>query len=220
MDQPVHSLGDLFAQLGLPADDASIDAFIRAHSPIPAYISLADASFWNPSQAAFLKQQWLGDADWAEAVDQLDLALRCNRNGPALGVLFVCEGNADLSQMAEALLRRIAGNRFDVRSAGLVALPLERAAVEVMREIGIDISRHASKTLSDFADRKFDYVITLCDTVKGSCIDFPRDGHNLHWHFEHPRIAGESAELHLARFRAIRDGLQRKLEIWTAGICR
>ena len=76
MDQPIHPFSDLFAQLGLPADEQSIRQFIASHGPLSANILLADAPFWTPSQATFLKEEKLEDADWAELVDQLDLALR------------------------------------------------------------------------------------------------------------------------------------------------
>ena len=76
MDQPIHPFSDLFAQLGLPADEQSIRQFIASNGPLSADILLADAPFWTPSQATFLKEEKLEDADWAELVDQLDLALR------------------------------------------------------------------------------------------------------------------------------------------------
>ena len=76
MDQPIHPFSELFAQLGLPADEQSIRQFIALHSPLRADIDLADAPFWTESQAAFLKEEKLEDADWAELVDQLNLALR------------------------------------------------------------------------------------------------------------------------------------------------
>ena len=76
MDQPIHPFSDLFAQLGLPADEQSIRQFIASHGLLSADILLADAPFWTPSQATFLKEEKLEDADWAELVDQLDLALR------------------------------------------------------------------------------------------------------------------------------------------------
>ena len=76
MDQPIHRFNDLFAQLGLPADEQAIRQFIASHGPLRADILLADAPFWTASQAAFLKEEKLEDADWAELVDQLDLALR------------------------------------------------------------------------------------------------------------------------------------------------
>ena len=76
MDQPIHFFSELFAQLGLPADEASIRQFIAAHSPLRSELDLADAPFWTDSQAAFLREEKLEDADWAELVDQLNLALR------------------------------------------------------------------------------------------------------------------------------------------------
>ena len=76
MDQPIHPFSELFAQLGLPADEPSIRQFIATHSPLRSDIDLADAPFWTPSQATFLKEEKLEDADWAEQVDQLNLALR------------------------------------------------------------------------------------------------------------------------------------------------
>ena len=76
MDQSNHRFSELFAQLGLPADDQAIAQFIATHSPLRADIDLADAPFWTPAQATFLKEEKLEDADWAELVDQLDVALR------------------------------------------------------------------------------------------------------------------------------------------------
>lgn len=78
MDQPVHALKDLFAQLGLADDPDAIAAFIRTHSPLPDHISLADAPFWSPAQAAFLREELAEDADWAELIDQLSAALRAS----------------------------------------------------------------------------------------------------------------------------------------------
>lgn len=76
MDQPIHQFSDLFAQLGLPNDEQSIQQFIITNSPLRSDLDLADAPFWTDSQAAFLKEEKLEDADWAELVDHLNLALR------------------------------------------------------------------------------------------------------------------------------------------------
>ena len=76
MDPPIHQFSDLFSQLGLPADEPAIRQFIATHGPLRADIVLADAPFLTASQAAFLREEKLEDADWAELVDQLDLALR------------------------------------------------------------------------------------------------------------------------------------------------
>ena len=76
MDNTAHRFSDLFAQLGLPSDDASIEGFIRTNSPLDAEVELADAPFWSEAQTAFLREEWREDADWAVLVDQLNLALR------------------------------------------------------------------------------------------------------------------------------------------------
>ncbi|MET0517334.1 MAG: DUF2789 domain-containing protein [Burkholderiaceae bacterium] len=75
MDISHHRFSDLFAQLGLPADEADIRRFIAGHRPLPPGMALADAPFWTPAQAQLLKQQLSQDADWAEVIDQLNLAL-------------------------------------------------------------------------------------------------------------------------------------------------
>ena len=76
MDQSIHRFSELFAQLGLPADKQAIAQFIATHSPLRPDIDLADAPFWTPAQATFLKEEKLEDADWAELIDQLNVALR------------------------------------------------------------------------------------------------------------------------------------------------
>jgi hypothetical protein len=76
MDSSFHPFSELFAQLGLPSDARSIDAFLDSHAPLDGRIALADAPFWNPSQAAMLREELLEDGDWAEVVDRLNEALR------------------------------------------------------------------------------------------------------------------------------------------------
>lgn len=76
MQSAQHTFNDLFAQLGLPSDEASIERFIATHAPLPDDVPLARAPFWNPSQRAFLREEILGDADWAELVDALNERLR------------------------------------------------------------------------------------------------------------------------------------------------
>ena len=75
MDFHHHSLPNLFAQLGLPVGDAAIEQFIASHRPLPATMPLAEAPFWSPAQAAFLREEWLEDGDWAEVVDELNLRM-------------------------------------------------------------------------------------------------------------------------------------------------
>lgn len=79
MDQPVHPLKELFEQLGLPADAEAINRFIATHSPLAENITLANAPFWTPAQAAFLREEFLEDADWIETIDRLNVALRAKQ---------------------------------------------------------------------------------------------------------------------------------------------
>lgn len=76
MEKPFHRFSELFAQLGLPADDAGIASFLAAHAPLAPAVPLAQAPFWTPAQASLLSEELQEDADWAEVVDQLDAALR------------------------------------------------------------------------------------------------------------------------------------------------
>ena len=84
-------------------------------------------------------------------------------------ILILCTGNSARSQMAEGLLRSIAGDRFDVESAGVDPSSVRPEAIKVMREIGIDISNQASKSVKRFVEERFDFVITVCDNAKESC---------------------------------------------------
>lgn len=76
METAVHTLNNLFAQLGLPSDPADIDRFVKNHRPLPAAQALHEAAFWSPAQATFLREEVLVDADWAGIVDRLDAELR------------------------------------------------------------------------------------------------------------------------------------------------
>ncbi|MGV8899112.1 MAG: DUF2789 domain-containing protein [Burkholderiaceae bacterium] len=78
MEQPVHPLAELFKQLGLPAESDAIDHFIASHTPLAADVTLADAPFWTPAQATFLREEILEDADWAEIIDHLNVALHAD----------------------------------------------------------------------------------------------------------------------------------------------
>ncbi len=88
MEQSIHAFHNLFEQLGLPNDDVSIRRFVETHSPLAEDVYLADASFWTPAQAAFLREEILEDADWAEVVDRLNVPLRRRYHcGAAVGSL-------------------------------------------------------------------------------------------------------------------------------------
>src|SRR5205823_5205917 len=88
-------------------------------------------------------------------------------------VLILCTGNSARSQMAEGLLRHDAGDRFEVESAGTKPSHVRRAAISAMRDLGIDISGHRSKSVDEFTGQHFDYVLTVCDNAKESCPIFP-----------------------------------------------
>lgn len=109
----------------------------------------------------------------------------------AVRVLFLCTGNSGRSQIAEALLTQAGGGRVEVVSAGSDPKPLHPVAVRVMRGYGIDLTGRRSKSLTEFAGRRFDYVITLCDRVREVCPDFPGNPNSIHWSVPDPAAAGD-----------------------------
>jgi arsenate reductase len=126
-------------------------------------------------------------------------------------VLFLCTGNSARSQMAEGLLRHVAGNRFEVASAGIRPKGLHPLAVRAMQEIMIDISGQRSKDVAEFQGRDFSYVITVCDRAKESCPIFPGSTRKLHWSLDDPAEAPGSEEERLAVFRRVRDELAQRI---------
>ncbi|MDP2674337.1 MAG: arsenate reductase ArsC [Dehalococcoidia bacterium] len=131
-------------------------------------------------------------------------------------VLFVCTGNRARSQMAEGLLRHLAGDRFEVHSAGTQPKGLAERTVEVMREIGIDVSGQRSKHVDVYAGQRFDYVITVCDSARQSCPVFPGGGERIHWDVEDPLHAEMRGASTLQAFREARDELRRRTEEFLA----
>ena len=129
-------------------------------------------------------------------------------------VLFLCTHNSARSQMAEGLLRKMAGDRFEVSSAGTERTRVQPLAIEAMREIGIDISGHSSKTLDAFEGQTFDYVITVCDRANESCPIFPGTTERIHWSFEDPTAATGTDEKRLRVFRTVRDAIQQRLRMF------
>lgn len=127
-------------------------------------------------------------------------------------VLILCTGNSARSQMAEGLLRHIAGDRFKVESAGTIASFVRPQAIAAMGEVAIDISSHWSKSVDEFTGEEFDYVITVCDNANESCPAFPSKTIRIHWSFEDPADASGSDEEKLTVFRRVRDQLKEKLE--------
>jgi len=132
-------------------------------------------------------------------------------------VLFICVHNSARSQMAEAFLKKYAGDRFDVESAGLEPGELNPIVVEVMKEVGIDISQNKTKSVFDFykQGKQYDYVITVCDeSQSGACPVFPGKGERFHWGFDDPSGFQGTSEEKLEKTRQVRDQIRQKIEQW------
>jgi arsenate reductase (thioredoxin) len=127
-------------------------------------------------------------------------------------VLFLCTHNSARSQMAEGLLRHLAGDRFEAISAGTEATHVRPLAVRAMEEIGVDISGQFSKTLERYLQEPFDHVITVCDDANEACPFFPGATNTLHWSFEDPSKAQGSEEKRLAVFRSVRDRIRDRVQ--------
>lgn len=130
-------------------------------------------------------------------------------------VLIICTGNVARSQMGEGLLRHFGGDRFEVFSGGLVPSYVRPNAITVMNEIGVDISRHRSKSLNEFIDEPFDYVITVCDHAAQYCPTFPGEAKRIHWSIKDPVVIGDD-EARLDAFRAARDDLKNRIQEFVA----
>jgi arsenate reductase len=126
-------------------------------------------------------------------------------------VIFICTDNSARSQMAEGLLRHLAGERFQPYSAGTAPTHLHPLAVAAMQEIGIDISGQRAKDARDYAERKFDYVITVCDQARETCPIFPGAHHQLHWSLPDPAVAEGEETARLVAFRQVRDDLAARI---------
>lgn len=132
-------------------------------------------------------------------------------------VLFLCTHNSCRSQMAEGLVNHILGDRFKAYSAGTEATVVNPLAIRVLAELGIDISKHYSKTLDEFADEQFDHVITLCGSANERCPLFFGGAERVHIGFEDPSRAVGSEEYVLQEFRRVRDEIRDKLTAYLTG---
>lgn len=126
-------------------------------------------------------------------------------------VLILCTGNSARSQMAEGILRHAGGARFEVESAGTHPGSVRPEAVEAMREVGVDISRHRSKSVEEFAGQDFDYVITVCDHARENCPVFPARTRRVHWSFDDPAATVGEDAARLVVFRRVRDEIAARL---------
>ena len=127
-------------------------------------------------------------------------------------VLFLCTHNSARSQMAEGLVRHLAGDRFEVMSAGTEATHVRPLAVRAMDEVGIDISGQEFKTLDRYVGEPSDYVITVCEEANEACPFFPGAAERLHWSLPDPAAAQGTEEERLEVFRSVRDLLRDYIE--------
>jgi arsenate reductase len=133
-------------------------------------------------------------------------------------VLILCTGNSCRSHLAEGIVRAAAGDAVRVASAGSKpAGYVHPLAIAVMQEIGIDISSHHSKHLSEFLDQSVETVITVCGNADQACPMFPGQVNRYHWGFDDPAHATGTDEEKLAVFRRVRDEIRRVFEAYAAG---
>jgi arsenate reductase (thioredoxin) len=129
-------------------------------------------------------------------------------------VLFVCTSNTARSQMAEALLRNSAGDRYDVYSAGLEPGVMSPLMTAVMKERGISMKDHYSKAIDGFLGYDFDFVIVVCSKAELVCPSFPAPCVRLYWPFDDPEHAKGTEEEKLVQFRTVRDQIDAKIREW------
>lgn len=122
-------------------------------------------------------------------------------------VLFICTHNSARSQMAEGLMNTLHGDKYEAYSAGIEPTRVNPYVVKVMEEIGIDISRQRSKSIQEFREKHFDYVVTVCDDAKEACPFFPGDN-ILHKSFQDPsKFKGTDDEI-LEKVRHVKDEIR------------
>jgi arsenate reductase (thioredoxin) len=131
-------------------------------------------------------------------------------------VLFVCTGNSARSVMAEALLRRTGGDRFQASSAGTEPKGINPLTLRVLAEVGIDASSARSESVTEYIGRPFNYVITVCNHAKESCPVFPGAHRSLHWDFEDPAAAEGTEEERLAVFRRVLGSIEERIDAFVA----
>ncbi|MBK7142311.1 MAG: arsenate reductase ArsC [bacterium] len=129
----------------------------------------------------------------------------------SIRILVLCTGNSCRSQMAEALFRHFGAGKVEAFSAGLKPKAVHPKAIQVMQELGIDISHQKSNHLSEFLSEQFDYVITVCDNAASNCPVFPGEAERLHWPFDDPDKATGSEDEILSEFRRVRDEIATRI---------
>jgi arsenate reductase len=129
-------------------------------------------------------------------------------------LLILCTGNSARSQMGEGLARTLTHGTWDVFSAGTKPSTVNPLAIQVMAEVGIDISQQRSKHLNEFLNQPFDFVLTVCDDAAEACPVFPGPAQRLHWGFPDPAATLGSAAERLQSFRNVRDDFKTKFTQW------
>ena len=134
---------------------------------------------------------------------------------PKTNVIFLCTGNSSRSQIAEAILRKYAGDRFNVYSAGFDAQKINQYTIKVLEEQGYDLSSHTSKNLSQFLEKvHFDIVITLCSQAEKLCPIIPGVKTRMHWPFDDPITFEGSDDEIMAKFRELLNQIELKIKEW------
>jgi arsenate reductase len=135
--------------------------------------------------------------------------------GNKIRVLFLCTGNSARSQMAEAFLKEVGSDHFEVFSAGLEPQSVNPLTIQVLKEVGIDWSQARAKSLVEFLGKDhFGYLITVCSRAEERCPIFPGMGQRLHWPFDDPAVVEGSDQEKLVAFRKVRDQIELKVRSW------
>lgn len=132
-------------------------------------------------------------------------------------ILVLCTGNSARSQMGEGLFRYEGRGEYEVESAGTHPSLVRPEAIAVMAEIGMDISNHRSKSVDEFANQRFDYVVSVCDNARDVCPVFPAGTERIHWSFEDPAAVQGNEETRRAEFRRIRDQIHARVREFMSG---
>ena len=133
-------------------------------------------------------------------------------------IIFICTGNSCRSQIAHGLMNDFTGDRFDVFSAGTSPAKVHPAAIEVMREIDIDISHYSSNYINDYFNKGIRYVVTVCDNARNNCPVFQEDAIKIHWKIDDPIKNWDPNEKNLEVFRNTRDMIKEKIKIFLNNI--
>ena len=127
-------------------------------------------------------------------------------------IIFICTGNACRSQIAEGIMRHLAGDKFDVFSAGSYPTQVHPMSIKVMREVGVDIAFQSSDPISKFLNENIDIVITVCDNADKACPSFPGNFERIHWGIKDPFKEGASDSDNLVNFRKTRQDLTIRIK--------